>query len=146
MKKMCNKCNKEKGLHCFGVNNKKKDKLKHHCKECETVYRRSRYEYNKHRISKENKKGHQKRKELYYNNIKEYLGISDVFTCTCCGYSHKYLAVFDWHHLEPTQKDIEISSMVRHSKDKLFKELDKCILLCSNCHRILHYEENIKTC
>jgi predicted HNH restriction endonuclease len=53
-----------------------------------------------------------------------------------CGYN-KCQAALDFHHLIPEHKDVNIA----HSKrtfDKLRPELDKCILLCSNCHRELH--------
>lgn len=51
--------------------------------------------------------------------------------------------VFDFHHRDPTQKDYLISSrsLIKLS-DTIIKELDKCDLLCSNCHRIRHSEIN----
>ena len=58
--------------------------------------------------------------------------------CQVCGYC-KYQGALDFHHLDPSQKDIEMS---RFSKFPLSedgkKELDKCILLCANCHREAH--------
>lgn len=141
IEKQCYTCKETLPIDSFGTNNIRKDKKKHICKACERILRRSRYLIDKDRISKENKKSHQKRREVFYSYIKEYMN-REYFECTNCGYSHTIHAPFDWHHLDTTTKEYEISSMVRHTKDKLFKELDKCILLCSNCHRILHNETN----
>lgn len=48
------------------------------------------------------------------------------------------LSVYDFHHLDPNQKDFEISKVRPSSLAKVKAELDKCVLLCSNCHRIRH--------
>jgi predicted Zn-ribbon and HTH transcriptional regulator len=61
--------------------------------------------------------------------------------CEKCGYSFECLEVYDFHHPDPTQKEIKIADWMGRSKwDKLKKELDKCVLLCANCHRIHHAE------
>lgn len=58
--------------------------------------------------------------------------------CSSCGYS-KCLAALDFHHLDPRQKDFTISS-VKNTQltEDIYKELDKCVLLCANCHREVH--------
>lgn len=55
----------------------------------------------------------------------------------CCGYS-KCIEALEFHHLDPTEKEFEISD--RRSWEALTAELDKCILLCANCHREYHSE------
>lgn len=49
----------------------------------------------------------------------------------------------DFHHCDPDKKDFNISSIPAQSweknKTKIIKELDKCQILCSNCHRYIHY-------
>lgn len=58
--------------------------------------------------------------------------------CERCGYD-KHLAALEFHHLDPTEKDFTITtSKHSHSWVKIQAELDKCILLCSNCHGIEH--------
>lgn len=47
--------------------------------------------------------------------------------------------VFEFHHLDPTQKDVNPSSALTYSEDKIWAELDKCVMLCSNCHKIRHF-------
>lgn len=46
--------------------------------------------------------------------------------------------VFDFHHLDPKQKDFKLSQKQNARFDTLKSELDKCVLLCANCHRIRH--------
>jgi hypothetical protein len=47
--------------------------------------------------------------------------------------------VLDFHHLDPKEKDYQIGSMAPNlSWKSLKRELDKCVILCSNCHRKLH--------
>ena len=51
--------------------------------------------------------------------------------------------VYDFHHRNPEEKDFSIGDGLLHKWEKIEPELDKCDLLCSNCHRIRHYEERI---
>jgi len=57
----------------------------------------------------------------------------------CLGSFH--IAAYDFHHINPDEKDVDPGLLMQISDEILFKELDKCILLCANCHRIHHYEE-----
>lgn len=58
-----------------------------------------------------------------------------------CGYS-KCIAALDFHHTDPSKKDFGISSGgYTRSFEKIKDELDKCILVCANCHRELHYNK-----
>lgn len=56
--------------------------------------------------------------------------------CEKCGYN-KCIDALDFHHLDPLKKEIQISA-TRLSQSKLNEELNKCVLLCSNCHREAH--------
>lgn len=62
--------------------------------------------------------------------------------CEHCGNNdHR---VFDFHHRDKSKKEGTVSEMAtcgRNSIETIKKEIDKCNVLCSNCHRILHYEE-----
>jgi hypothetical protein len=50
-------------------------------------------------------------------------------------------ASMEFHHLDPSGKDFSISnSRTKTLNEKVKEELDKCILVCRNCHGILHAE------
>lgn len=51
--------------------------------------------------------------------------------------------VYDFHHLDPSQKDFTIAKKSYANFESIKAELDKCVLLCANCHRIRHYEDSI---
>lgn len=58
--------------------------------------------------------------------------------CYICGYN-KYLGALEFHHLNPNEKDFGISNKgYTRSFEKVKEELDKCILVCSNCHKEIH--------
>lgn len=60
--------------------------------------------------------------------------------CQRCGYD-KYIGALEFHHLDPNEKDLTISKGGHCSSwEKVKQELDKCILLCANCHREVHNE------
>ena len=70
----------------------------------------------------------------------EYKGGS----CVRCGYE-KYQGALEFHHLDPKEKDFNPSRLKKYAFDERVKfELDKCILVCSNCHREIHHEINQK--
>lgn len=57
--------------------------------------------------------------------------------CQSCGYS-KCLAALEFHHTDPEEKDFTVSENKGRSFDNIKQELDKCVLLCANCHREAH--------
>ena len=56
--------------------------------------------------------------------------------CMRCGYN-KCAKALDFHHLDPSKKDFTISNDHFRLKEAV-KEVKKCILICSNCHKELH--------
>ncbi len=64
----------------------------------------------------------------------EYLGGS----CSLCGYN-KCASALEFHHRDPSQKDFGIAGTTK-SFESIKIELDKCILVCANCHREVHRE------
>lgn len=65
--------------------------------------------------------------------------------CIDCGisYPNEPYVIFDFHHRDPSNKDVDWSKLRLRSQDKIFKELDKCDLLCANCHRKRHHIINL---
>ena len=58
--------------------------------------------------------------------------------CSKCGYE-KCIAALEFHHVEPQHKDFSISKDgSTRSWEKIKNEIDKCILVCANCHREIH--------
>jgi hypothetical protein len=90
-------------------------KLSYLCASCQTNIRRFKI----------------KRKAL------EYLG----GRCVKCGYN-KCSGALVFHHIDPTTKEFSISGAHSISWKRVQKELDKCQLLCQNCHTEHHWEEH----
>ena len=58
--------------------------------------------------------------------------------CEKCHYKHN-LSALEFHHINPDEKDFSISDRnIKLDWEKIKKELDKCVLVCSNCHREIH--------
>mgnify|MGYP003534316966 CR=1 FL=1 len=58
--------------------------------------------------------------------------------CSICGYS-KCIAALEFHHVNPSEKLFAISKAHSgYSLEEILKELEKCILVCSNCHKEIH--------
>jgi len=60
--------------------------------------------------------------------------------CALCPENHP--ACLDFHHNGDKEFNIGLAIHSICSMDRLIKEIEKCTLLCANCHRKLHYEEN----
>lgn len=136
----CKKCGLEKPLEEFRLlypktlaSGKTVRYISYTCNTCINEYNRSKrtpemiYRYNK---DKKTKRREQKKLAV------QYLG----GTCASCGGTFHH-AAFDFHHINPDEKELDPGLLMQCKLEKLFEELDKCILLCANCHRILHYEE-----
>ena len=80
--------------------------------------------------------------KIKISETRKYLD-SQKRECFVCGYS-RYLGALDFHHLVPSEKDFNIGTFAgqrafsEHTKKLIDEEIEKCILLCSNCHREFH--------
>lgn len=71
---------------------------------------------------------------LFKNKCVQYKGGK----CQCCGYN-KYEGALQFHHIDPSKKDFNISQVKKRAFNQIITDqLDKCIMLCSNCHREEH--------
>ena len=129
---ICSKCDQIKVLSEFTKNKAKKEGYNNYCKQCNKEYQKTHYENNKiYYIDKKNI-----RKESIKNFINRIKRLSQCSKC-----SEKDIACLDFHHVNDLEKDFNISIALQLgvSMSILKKELRKCIILCSNCHRKLHY-------
>jgi len=58
--------------------------------------------------------------------------------CEICGYD-KCIAALDFHHINPNEKSPNWKRMRAWTTEKVKKEVDKCQLVCRNCHSEIHY-------
>jgi hypothetical protein len=91
--------------------------------------------------NKDKTKGYkQKYKTKIKNLTKEYINqIKCLGCCKICGISNP--ACLDFHHREPSNKKNTICNLQRHGYrlEIIKQEIEKCDLICSNCHRTSHY-------
>ena len=65
--------------------------------------------------------------------------------CSRCGYN-RCIEALEFHHLDSSKKDFGISARgYTRSWARVRAEIDKCVLLCSNCHRELHAQNAAST-
>lgn len=75
-----------------------------------------------------------KRRQLLRKKAVDFLGGK----CTLCGYQ-KDITVLDFHHIDEKTKEFGLSERgLTRSWLKIEAELNKCILVCANCHREIH--------
>tara|TARA_B110000444_G_scaffold259749_1_gene304497 strand:- start:1174 stop:2250 length:1077 start_codon:yes stop_codon:yes gene_type:complete len=107
------------------------------CNVCSKVYPNDYY----HGLCHFCKNCFNERRNLKLQNIKKscinYLRPIDN-ACIKCGYN-RYIGALDFHHRNPSQKEFGIARNQSRFGDKHKRELDKCDLLCKNCHRLEHY-------
>ena len=75
--------------------------------------------------------------KLKDRNKKLAIRYKTIVGCLYCGLKHP--AALEFHHLDPLQKEFELSRVKAVGYKKFKEEIRKCIVLCSNCHRIEHY-------
>jgi hypothetical protein len=83
------------------------------------------------------------KEDLYKYQIKRWIGIKIKAveylgnSCQHCKNSFPYPAM-QFHHRDPGSKEVMWDKLRLRSWDKVVTELDKCLLLCANCHAIEH--------
>lgn len=116
--KVCNICGKTKPLYEFRKDTNRADGYRNTCKSCRNEYERRRL--------------HRKRLECI-----EYKGNK----CALCGVEHTLSNdhMFVFHHINTRNKLFDIGTSTYNLDDeRIRKELNKCILVCGNCHLYCH--------
>lgn len=89
-------------------------------------------------------KGKTPTEQLRYKKraIKQQLIYYKGGKCEICGYN-KCQAALEFHHINPLEKEFQLSYIdingTTVTMDTLKKEVDKCLLVCANCHAEIHY-------
>ncbi len=65
--------------------------------------------------------------------------LKETLKCIRCGFDNS--AALQFHHRDPKQKSFDVCSGVLSGrcKETIQREIDKCDVLCANCHAIEHY-------
>lgn len=130
-KKCCSRCGEDKPLDKFP---KSKGKVRQPCRKCQRLYVRA--HYNK------NRKYYLEKQKARKEGIRAWiLEIKSKLSCIRCGESH--IACTEFHHRDLEQKEEELSNVAGRGwkKERILEEIEKCDVLCSNCHRKLHFED-----
>lgn len=134
--KICCTCRQEKSLFDFNKKSSNPDGLERYCKECHRAKNRKHYQSNTD-VYKESARKWKKEKGEWWSSYKSTL------SCTMCGEARYWC--LDFHHLDPTTKEGNISRMLsdNRSRESITEEISKCIVVCRNCHADIHYKQNI---
>jgi len=119
----CVKCSKTKPLEEFHKENNRRTGTHRSCKSCWALVKKKKWQQSK-------------------SEFTSMLGSE----CQNCRY-HRYLSPLQFHHVNSDNKEHTLSRLICHEsrRDEVLEELDKCCLLCSNCHDAFHAEElNLK--
>jgi hypothetical protein len=130
--KICSKCKLKKEESDFHT--RSRGGLYSHCKMCQREYTKNHYN--------QNKPYYLKKAKTYSDKLIEwYRELKKTLRCSKCGENHP--ATLEFNHRDPSEKVKEVSIMVARGwgKRKILKEIEKCSILCANCHRIMHWEE-----
>ena len=102
------------------------------CKECHKKYM---HQYRKKNLTA--LKTYDRERDLRGKIVNDIVKIT--VGCCICGYKENPLAL-EWHHLKGKDEDylnISGSAVGHYSMERILKELNKCVLLCCNCHKII---------
>lgn len=115
--KVCTKCKFAKSINQFYKSKTHSQGVMCYCKDC----------FNRKAVDRWIKR---KQKAVHYKGSQ----------CVDCRLhlSNSHYSVFEFHHVESSTKDYDWTKLRLKSWDKILMELNKCILLCANCHRVRH--------
>lgn len=130
-KKICTKCQQEREETDFAFQNKSLGKRHAQCKTCHKKYTVNHYINNKDKyLAYANKYN-----PIYYARGRKLVDEYKLKRgCVYCGM--KELCCLDFHH--KGDKKFNIASSLFLSVEALKKEIAKCQVVCSNCHRKIH--------
>ena len=126
--KTCRACGLEKNVSNF------EKQTSHNCNECKSALKKTQKQKAKNRRSDPKAKIRSLRSQR--NNRSKKIDIHKK-PCIICGW-FDFMAGIDFHHVHPAEKSHTVSGMLKFGPAYIKEEIDKCVCLCSNCHRGVH--------
>lgn len=128
--KTCIKCGCKRNDECFALRNKVTGVRNNTCKVCHKAYRDQHYRDNKQK----DRARIYARKQAIKAQFKAY---KQKLSCVVCGEDES--CCLDFHHTS-NEKERAVGQLVCAgcSWDTIMAEVNKCIIICSNCHRKIH--------
>lgn len=130
----CSVCKENKPEHAFAIKVKSKGRGRaYKCKACKNDYNKLWYKTNKSKHVKNVVKNN----KIKRNKNIQYVRQLKSAPCTDCGNTYHPVCM-DFDHLDSSKKEMSISKMATsgRSKQDILREIAKCELVCSNCHRL----------
>ena len=140
--KYCSKCSEDLPISMFYKKSSRSDGLQSHCRDCQKVYKDSYYKRNSKAIIKAVGIGKRKRALKHYRKI-----INDYFAGGCVRCKNNDFRVLEFDHVNGKKQSARgtegVMSFVRegYSWGRIETEINKCVVLCCNCHKIKTYRE-----
>lgn len=140
--RVCTVCGEAKTNQDFFYQNKRAEKLHSQCKACYVIKRRMIWRDHYHKYGSKYRERAVERNRRIKNKLRklmlEYL---ENRSCEKCGMSD--LRVLEFDHIDPTTKSFSIAGAITSTRSwgKILIEIDKCQILCANCHKIKTAEE-----
>lgn len=131
--KCCNVCDIEKDESDFPKKKGCKDGIRKSCKVCMGKYRHDMYMKNHDR---ERKLRNEHCKDMYNKRLIWVRSIKYHYQCRLCRESD--IEVLEFHHYNPREKTFNVQDRLHNPLSPLIKEINKCVILCSNCHLRVH--------
>lgn len=130
MKKTCCTCKIEKSSSEFRKDKTRVDGVQSYCKICARAYHKTAH---MERYAGQVKEKQTNRRLEGARHLLEY---KSGVCCMKCGENTS--CCLEFHHVDPTTKKFDIGGNTTRSWSLVLKELEKCVCLCSNCHKKLH--------
>jgi hypothetical protein len=144
--KTCEKCGESSPIENFEYHSSYKDDFFTICKKCYDKIKLEKDAKKAERLEKKNqtkeknklkKKEAQKRISEKHKLLKLKLIEEKGSVCLDCNKSYP-IVCYDFHHRDKTSKEYGWGQLKNKSEEIIRAEIEKCDLLCSNCHRIRH--------
>ena len=129
-KKTCTQCDNTKPITAFNKSGKSKHKhgVQAWCRDCQKAH------YRKTRI--QHMANVKRRQRMLQKRVTQY---KKAQICGRCGFSD--WRALDFHHRDPQNKKANLAHIGLHKGwawERIVEEIEKCEIICANCHRIEH--------
>jgi hypothetical protein len=134
-RKVCSQCQVDKPITEYNFRNRSTGLRHSYCRDCGKMFTASHYKHNKRQYLDRNTRAYAKRRE--------YVRQAKSRPCVDCGVEYPYY-VMDFDHRDGDSKIFALNCVDRVTMKAIKLEIEKCDVVCANCHRKRTYQRRVK--